>query len=240
MIRKKILLKFLILVLAVPSAAQDIKVTFGLQLEPLIPSSLIRSSNVTAFDQGVEFSTDPMPGIAYGAHVAFWLDERISLETGINHLIRDYRITATDITDGFELPLQFTADNFEIPFTFNYHIRLGERFYMDQSLGVSLQFLPGEFQSRILVEDENDNRLYEMSHISVRNYWVMPAFRGGFGFEYRTDKWGSFYAGPVYRLFSTLYFTRILYTRGDVNVNNLDIRPTGDYFSVLFRYTFPF
>jgi len=202
------LLKFLILVLAVPSAAQDIKVTFGLQLEPLIPSSLIRSSNVTAFDQGVEFSTDPMPGIAYGAHVAFWLDERISLETGINHLIRDYRITATDITDGFELPLQFTADNFEIPFTFNYHIRLGERFYMDQSLGVSLQFLPGEFQSRILVEDENDNRLYD--------------------------------AGPVYRLFSTLYFTRILYTRGDVNVNNLDIRPTGDYFSVLFRYTFPF
>lgn len=211
--------------------------TFGLQIEPLIPSGLIRSSNVRAFEQGVEFSTDARPGYSYGAHIAFWLNDRMTIESGINHLIRDYRITAQEAD--FTAPLQWTADNFEIPLVFNYHIRLAERLYIDQSIGLSLQFLPGEFQSRILVEDEFDNRIYEMSQISVRNYWVMPAFRGGFGFEYRTENWGSFYVGPVYRLFSTLYYTRVLYTRGDVNITNLDIRPTGDYFSVAFRYIFP-
>jgi hypothetical protein len=234
---KKSLLTLFTLLILLAASAQETKVTFGLQIEPLIPSGLIRSSNVKAFAQGVEFSTDARPGYSYGAHIAFWLNERMSIESGINHLIRDYRITAQE--PDFTLPLQWTADNFEIPFLFNYHIRLGERLYIDQSIGLSFQFLPGEFQSRILAEDEFDNRLYEMSQISVRNYWVMPAFRGGFGFEYRTDNWGSFYVGPVYRLFSTLYFTRILYTRGDVNVTNLDIRPTGDYFSVVFRYIFP-
>ncbi|NCU32431.1 MAG: hypothetical protein EOM23_05765 [Candidatus Moranbacteria bacterium] len=213
-------------------------VTFGLQAERLIPSDLFRSSNVRVFSQGVEFTSDPMPGFAYGAHVAFRFNERMALETGINHLVRDYRFTAKE--EDFEFPLQFTADNFEIPFTFNYNIRLGEKLFIDQSLGFSFQFLPSEFQSRVIKRDELDSLIYDMSHISVRNYWVMPAFRGGFGFEYRTENSGSFYIGPVYRLFSTLYFTRIIYEHEDTYVSDLDIKPTGDYFSIVFRYIFSF
>jgi hypothetical protein len=217
--------------------AQDLVVTFGLQVERLIPSDLFRSSNVRAFSQGVEFSSDPMPGFAYGAHVSFKLDDRLAIESGINHLIRDYRFTAKEEDD--ELALQFTADNFEIPLTFNYNLRLGEKLYIDQSIGFSFQFLPSEFQSRVRKLDESDKTIYDMSHISVRNYWVMPAFRGGFGLEYRTENSGSFYIGPVYRLFSTLYFSRIIYERGDTYVSDLDIKPTGDYFSIVFRYILP-
>lgn len=218
-------------------AAQDRKVTFGLQVEPLIPSSLIRSGDVNSFSQGVEFNTSPRPGYAYGGHVSFRINQHMAIETGINYLIRDYRIKARE--DNFEVDLQFTADNFEIPLTFNYFIRLGERLYIDQSLGFSFQFLPGEFQSRVYEENESGGYVYDFSQISIRNYWVMPVFRGGFGFEYRTDNSGWFYVGPVYRLFSTLYYTRILYTHPPANINNMTIDLKGDYFSVVFRYVFP-
>ncbi|NCC72552.1 MAG: hypothetical protein EOM06_04070 [Sphingobacteriia bacterium] len=230
---------FIFLVFSPGLGAQERKVTFGLQFEPLVPSGLIRSSNVSSFRPGVQFSTDPKPGYAYGAHVSFRLNRRMAIETGINHLIRDYRIRATE--EDFEVDLEFTADNFEIPLTFNYFIRLGEKLYMDQSLGFSFQFLPVEFQSRVFEETSpgSTTYLYDFSQISVRNYWVMPVFRGGFGIEYRTEKNGGFYIGPVYRLFSTLYYTRILYTHGDININDLTIEPTGDYFGITFRYIFP-
>lgn len=218
-------------------SAQDRKVTFGLQIEPLIPSNLIRSGEVQAFSQGVQFDISPRPGYAYGAHLSFRLSEKMALETGINYLIRDYRITATE--EDFQTDLQFTADNFEIPLTFNYFIRLGERLYIDQSLGFSFQFLPGEFQTRAYEEKPTGGYVYDFSQISIRNYWVMPVFRGGFGFEYRTENSGWFYVGPVYRLFSTLYQTRILYTHEPVNINDLTIDLKGDYFSVVFRYIFP-
>ncbi len=235
-IRKLSFLTLIILIVQSLSA-QERKVTFGLQVEPLIPSNLIRSGDISAFRQGVQFDISPQPGYGYGAHLSFRLNERMAIESGINYLIRDYRITATE--ENFELDLQFSADNFEIPLTFNYFIRLGERLYIDQSLGFSFQFLPGEFQSRIYEEIPTGGYVYDFSQISVRNYWVMPVFRGGFGFEYRTENSGWFYIGPVYRLFSTLYQTRILYTHPPINVNDLTIDLKGDYFSVAFRYIFP-
>lgn len=216
---------------------QEHAATFGFQLEPLIPSGLIRSNFVRVVVQDVEFVSNPRPGFGYGAHVSFRFKPRMAIETGINYLRRDTRITATE-TNGFTLDLEYTVDNFEIPLTFHYSLRLGERWYMDQGIGLSFQFLPSELKSRVFERDAQGASIYDFSQMSVRNYWVMPVFRGGIGLEYRTENIGSFYIGPVYRLFSTLYFTQIQYKHQDINITNLVIKPVGDYFSVVVRYVF--
>ena len=212
--------------------------TFSLQVEPLIPSDLIRSNNVKAYVDAVEFSSDPLRGIGYGAGVSYHFHPKLALQTGINYLKRDSKITATELND-FILELRYTVDNFEIPLTANYFVRLGEKVYMDGSVGFSFQFLPGELKSRKSLQNDIGGYIYDFSQISWRNYWVMPVFRGGFGFEYRTEKSGSFYIGPVFRLFSTLYYTQILYMHNDINISNLVIKPAGDYFSIAFKYIFP-
>jgi len=229
---------FFIFILAGKIFSQDKYVTFGLQVEPLIPSDLIRSNNVKAFAQEVEFSADPLSGFGYGANVSFHFHPKMAIQSGINYLKRDSKIVSLE-PDGFTLDLQYTIDNFEIPLTFNYYIRLGEKLYMDGSLGLSFQFLPGEVKAREFLQNTTGGYIYDFSQLSARNYWVMPVFRGGFGFEYRTEKSGSFYVGPVFRLFSTLYYTQIIYVHNDINISNLVIEPVSDYFSISVRYIFP-
>jgi len=232
-----LLILIVILFSSVIVNGQSKTVNFGFQIEPIIPNKLFRIEEQIYNESGVVFSITPNPGVSYGGVVQFGLDDRFALETGMNYLRRSFTIDVDD--NGFKKDLTFVADNFEVPLTIIYYVRLGEKLFMGHSVGVSFQLLPSSLYSRNAGDIVMGNPEYELEQISVRKYWVVTAFKGSFGFEYRTEKKGYFFIGPVYHLFNPLYNSRVNYSRNTTSVKGMKINAIGDYFGLVFRYSFP-
>lgn len=229
----------MILVLMLPELlfSQDRKVAFGLHVEPIIPSSLFRITDYELVQNNVAFLVEPKPGVSYGASISFGITPRFWIETGINYITRDFRISVTD--GEFSRSIEFTADNYEIPLTVTYYVRLGERIFMGHTLGLSMQMLPSHLRTVIDEKDATGLTIWEFEQYSRRRYWTMPAFKGSIGWEFRTNNDGYFFVGPVYRLFTRLYTTRLFYHRNDIDLEQLDVKAIGDYFGITMRYRFP-
>lgn len=213
------------------------KAAFGFEVRPIIPSAIFRIKTDVVKVDDVVFTISPRPGYTYGAFLSFNLSQRFSLETGINYINRDFRISVED--KNINTSLQFTADNYEMPLISSYYVRLGKNLYMGHSAGVSFQFLPSHLASIIKEKDSTGTVIRSLEQISRRKYWLMPAYRGGIGWEYRTEENGYIYLGTTYMLFTALYKTRLFYNRGQVDIKYLDVKPIGDFFGITVRYVFP-
>ncbi len=217
--------------------AKTRKVAFGFEVKPIIPSAIFRIKTDVVKVDDVVFTISPMPGYTYGAFLSFNLSQRFSLETGINYINRDFSISVED--KDVKTSLQFTADNYEMPLIPTYYIRLGKNIYMGHSAGISFQILPSHLASIIKEKDSTGTITRSLEQISRRKYWLMPAYRGGIGWEYRTEENGYIYLGTTYMLFTALYKTRLFYNRGQVDIKYLDVKPIGDFFGITVRYVFP-
>jgi hypothetical protein len=225
--------------------AQERKVSFGFVLEPIIPTKLFRittdESNV--FDSlsgnNVLFTSSPRYGYAFGAILKFDFTQRLSAETGINYLVRHYSMTVQEGDERFSL--KFMEDSYEIPLTLKYFIRLGDRLYLGNSAGASLMFIPGSIETKTSrgAEFDPDYALFRQQSLIRRT--MVPAFKGGFGLNYRTESSGEFFFETHYRLFSVFYDTRLTYfnARTKTDLVNVRIKSIGDYFGFSIRYTFP-
>ncbi|MDP2423717.1 MAG: hypothetical protein U1C46_02650 [Bacteroidales bacterium] len=223
--------------ISIDSLSKNRKVAFGFEVRPIIPSALFRVSTDVVKAEDIVFTISPRPGYTYGAYLAFNLSRRFSIETGINYINRDFRITVDD--GQLKTTLQFTADNYEIPLISTYYVRLGKNIYMGHSAGISMQFLPSHLASIVKEKDVTGTTISSLEQVSKRKYWIMPAFKGGIGWEYRSENNGYIYVGPAYLLFTALYKTRLFYHRDKVNIQHLDVKPIGDFFGITIRYVFP-
>jgi len=229
----------IVFIFSYTALAQERQVAFGVLVEPIIPSSLFRISTDIKRVDNVLFTSTPKPGYAFGGILKFDYSDRLSFETGINYLVRNYNMTAAENED--IMSLDFKEDSYEIPLTIKYFIRLGPRLYLSNSAGLSLLFIPGSIASKVErgVEFADDYMLFRQESFIKRT--MVPAFKGGFGLNYRTADIGSFYFETYYRLFSVFYDTRLNYYNATTGVDlvNIGIDPIGDYFGFSIRYTFP-
>jgi hypothetical protein len=232
----RIFIFILILGSAGITMAQERQVAFGLQIEPIIPSALFRITTDEVRAGDVLFATDPLPGFAYGAMLSFSFNNRFSIESGINYLSRDYKVSVYD--GDFSSSLDFRVVNYEMPLNATYYVRLGPQLYMGHTAGLSLQFLPSNLRAARDERDADGNKIFSLEQVSRRKFWMMPAFKGGIGLEYRTENNGYFFIGPTYRLFTVLYRTQLFYFRDQTDIQNVDIKPIGDYFGITLRYVF--
>jgi hypothetical protein len=187
----------------------------------------------------VLFTSTPKPGYAFGGILKFDYSERLSFETGINYLVRNYEMTAEENSE--VISLRFMEDSYEIPLVMKYFIRLGPRLYLSNSAGMSLLFIPGSIETKVQrgAEFDDDYLLFRQESLIRRT--MVPAFKGGFGLNYRTADKGSFYFETHYRLFSVFYDTRLYYfnAASGTDLIHISIKPIGDYFGFSLRYTFP-
>lgn len=230
---------FFALLFSCTAFAQERQVSFGALVEPIIPSSLFRISTDVKRIDNVLFTSTPKPGYAFGGILKFDFTSRLSFETGINYLVRNYEMTAEETSN--LMTLDFMEDSYEIPLTMKYFVRLGPQLYLSNSAGLSLLFIPGSIETKVQKGVEfNDDYMFFMQQSLIRRTMV-PAFKGGFGLQYRTSEHGSFYFETYYRLFSVYYDTRLSYFNAATNVDliNIGINSIGDYFGFSIRYTFP-
>jgi hypothetical protein len=117
--------------------------TFGIQLKPVIPFGFF--DPVTTLEQGTLASTVELKGgMAFGMVVRTGLTKAISLEVGIDQITRRYDVTLSNDTNAYNGSTQIRFVGYEVPVTCLVYIRLGEKTWMNNALGLSMDFYPSD------------------------------------------------------------------------------------------------
>ena len=124
---------------------------------------------------------------------------------------------------------EFRIIGYEIPVNLLVYIQLGEKLFMNASMGPSLDM----FASNVQSYDEY------FQHVSFRNHIFQASVLANLGWEWRTEESGYIYLGASYhRPFSFIYLTKIEYRyRG--KDESTDQKLLGNYLTLDLRYFFP-
>lgn len=161
--------------------------TFGLQVKPVIPFSFFEP--VTTLQQEHLASTLELKGgMAFGMVVRTGISKAISMEVGIDQITRRYKVDILNDTNGYADSGALRFVGYEVPVTCLVYIRLGQRTWMNNALGASIDFYPG---------DAHKELQYAQAYYFRRN-WAQVGVVGNIGVEYRTDHSGYFYFGGTF------------------------------------------
>jgi len=215
--------------------SQEKFLTVGLQLKPIIPSGLFRTDNVFKSQENMFYSITTTFGYSGGMMIRKEFSKRFSFETGINFTKRNYNLDIIDndsIVDGhiFAGYSDFSIINYEIPLLGLLYLRIGERWHMNTSVGVSMDFFPSDIST------------YDsyFSHLALRNHWLQLAGVVNHGYELRTDKSGMIYfGGTLHWPFTIIYRSFIDYKTGLLLKDQTTLDLKGNYFTIDVRYYFP-
>lgn len=172
---------------ALPSRAQQGVVTLGIQAKPVIPFNFFDPLTVLEAPS-LSGSVELTGGFAFGMMVRAGITKSISFETGINQINRRFDVSIANDTSGYTDADRLRYIGYEIPALAMVYIRLGERSWMNNAIGFSLDMYPSDAE-RVLKEA----RAY-----MARKDWVQLGVVGNIGVEYRTRKSGWFYLGATY------------------------------------------
>lgn len=236
--KRVFLIIYLIGINFILSHGQEYALTLGLQFKPIIPTNVLNSGTFEFNDQAFDTNGDPVNvhimvepefGYSWGAVVRRGITKTISFETGISYIRRNFKYTLTDLDTNFTGITEFGLVSYEIPINGLIYIRLGEQFYMNNSLGISLDMYASDAQS-----GADDN----FAQYTAKRKWLQPALNANLGFEYRTKESGYFYVGFTYHNpFTNIAVSQLNYRK------NLEIHPfltelNGGYLTLDFRYFF--
>lgn len=218
----------LLLSLPLLTHAQPGVTTFGIQLKPVIPFGF--------FDPLTEVGNPPLTGsleltggFSFGMLVRTGLTRTLSLEVGIDQINRRYDWRVVNDTAGFDDGEQLRYVGYEIPVLLLAYIRLGERFWMNNALGLSADLYPSD-----AVRDIEDARAF-----IFRNNWAQGGAMGNIGFEYRTPRSGILYLGATYhRPFGSMALAQLTWYTPDLYPHTLSTELDGSYLTVDVRYFF--
>jgi len=199
--------------------------TFGIQYKPVLPLSLF-DPVTTLEDPPIRGAMELTGGTAFGMVVRTGLTKAVSLETGINQITRRYDFSVANDTSGYEEGSSVRYVGYEVPVLAMVYIRLGQRTWMNNALGFSLDMYPSDAQ-----KDVTEGRVY-----IFRNSWLQAGVVGNVGVEYRTERSGYFYLGATYHRpfnematadltwYDAIFFPTTLRTALDGSYLTLDVR----------------
>jgi hypothetical protein len=205
--------------------------TAGFQLRPVVASKFLGAGEITVTDRIFTSTIKPKLGYTFGMVIRRGITRKISLETGINYVRRNYSLTCIDDSLNFTDESDFGLVSYEIPVQCLIYVRLGKQFYMNNSLGASINWIASDVAS-----------LGQNQAISQRSFVnrviANPALLANIGFEYRTKKSGFFYLGSsLHRPFVKIATSQVKYDLQSKKYENI-IQLTGSFLTIDFRYFF--
>ena len=217
------MLAFFQLQLQSSSFAQKGSTIVGVQYKPIFPVGFLG----TGTPELVTFDVELKSGYCAGMVIRHNFSELLALESGINYVKRKYNLTISDAD--FKGKSEFRIIGYEIPVNLLVYIQLGEKLFMNASMGPSLDM----FASNVQSYDEY------FQHVSFRNHIFQASVLANLGWEWRTEESGYIYLGASYhRPFSFIYLTKIEYRyRG--KDESTDQKLLGNYLTLDLRYFFP-
>ncbi len=203
--------------------------SFGVQFKPIFPLGFLGTGKqtVTVDTSNVKFDLALKGGYNFGMVIRKGFTDLLAMELGINYVKRKYHLDVDD--EGIPESSEFRIIGYEIPASLLVYIRLGEKIFMNASLGASADMYASNVQSISQYH----------STLTVRNHTFQAAVVANLGWEYRTEKSGFFYLGfSLHRPFDYELTTKVHYKR---NTKEMDVyQPlSGSYLTVDVRYFFP-
>lgn len=207
---------------------------FGIHGRAVFPTQFIGTNSLYLVKDGFESTIRQEIGYSFGGTIRVGLTELISFESGINYTQRYYSIDYAVPDSSLAGSTGFGFIEYDIPLNGLFYIKLAENWYMNASLGLTLNFKPTHVQ----VQDSPPGY-----HLFIYTGLLRSRFGLGsnanLGFEYRTEKNGIFYLGgsarvPFGPLFDMIasYEWQGKYTRA---YGEMD----GSFLSIDLKYFFP-
>jgi hypothetical protein len=211
-----------------PSFSQKGSTTVGIQIKPIFPVAFLGTGKQTTDSGGVHFETLLESGFSGGMVVRYNFTNTLAFETGINYVKRKYSQSFSET--GFNDKVNLRIIGYEIPAVLMIYAQLGEKIYINGSMGPALDM----FASNVQAFAAN---LYNI--VAFRNHIFVPSLTANAGWEYRTEKSGNIYLGASFlRPFTYIYLLKTGYYRNSKSIifsNEL----SGSYLTVDIRYFFP-
>ncbi len=206
----------------------------GLHFRPLIPTNVPQRTTIEVSgtpgeaNEFMRVAINPQFGYSFGMIVRKNFTQRFAIETGINYVRRFYQVDVTDVDSAVTSSVDFGLTGYEIPLVALVYIRLGEDFYMNTSLGVSVDFMARSIA--------NGTRYFD-NFTAIRK--VSGAALANVGVEYRSRNSGTFYVGVTYHQSAwPIADTKINYFRGSFQDASVETPLDGTYFTLDLRYYF--
>lgn len=214
----------------------QVKITAGPEVNLTIPTDF--GTRKDLYREDTVFKFLPQIRFRLGACVRFDFSKTFSLQTGIYYVSRQYKVLvgktngqSPDITQGlYENRINFVG--YEIPIMGLFYVQLGEKWFLNNAVGFSLDMFPSHTQ-------EVDPLLtYEI--YNARRGWIIPSIKASVGFEFRTTKTGYFYLGGQFHRplipISDMYVERT--TPDGIGYQTVSAPMSGTYFAVDLKYFF--
>ncbi len=221
------------------SYSQSHVLVFGLQYKPIIPTNIFGAGKFETISDNEKFNvlTKQKFGHVFGGVVRVGFNRWISLETGINYVMRFYNTTYNVPDSSISTTNDFKVTNFQIPLSALVYVKLSEMFHMNVALGISGAIFPSDIST---LSETSDNTKMSFLMEGRRSSWFQGAFDANVGFELRTKKIGYFYLGASYQL----PFTRIMdvayeYKHSGDSQELIFTPLNGAYLTADIRYFFP-
>lgn len=217
---------FFLFFLFINVSAQERVTTVGIQIKPIFPVSFLGTGTQNEVQNNVHFDLTLKGGFSAGMFIRKGITDLIAIEGGINYVKRSYSFK---ISEGiYSASSGFRIIGYEIPVSGLVYIQLGEQLFMNASMGVSADM----YASNVQAYDDN----YRV--LTVKRSVFQPALISNLGWEWRTEKSGSFYIGASFhRPFNYEFVSRVDYKKGS-STETLYNSVSGSYLTVDLRYFF--
>lgn len=211
---------------------------FGIVGSPVIPNNFIGSKQTIFFDstQTMQVNFRNKWSYTFGAIVRIGLTKTISLETGISQVRRHYDVNVIIPDSSINRTQRLAFVNYDVPVNALFYVQMDKQWYMNAAFGFSITHYPTDVRDSILPEE--GKRISIEGRRIHRTYFAANA---GFGFEYRTEKIGTFYLGLGAKVpFKPIFFGVAVLNQSNTGNKLIAYNPvTAGYFTVDFRYFFP-
>ncbi len=229
---------FLVIVLLCFSSFSQVEKTtyFGLQFRPIFPTNA-GGKEITKLI-GSDFTTETKQSIGYsfGGIVRRGITEYIFFESGINFTQRNFQLEMKLNDNSLTAQDKWSFITYDIPVNALIFIKLSPKYYMNTSLGGALRFSPSNIKKVTQTGTE-----HSFINYGIYKNKVGINLNANVGFEYRTDRKGSFYLGgsicvPVNGIIDLYSFHAV---QAKTNQTYQTGVIAGRYMSIDFRYFFP-
>jgi hypothetical protein len=200
--------------------------TVGIQVKPIFPVPFLGTGNQSAVENDIHLDIGLKSGFSAGMLIRKGISDLIALEAGINYVKRTYRFKVSE--GNYSESSGFRIIGYEVPLSLLVYIRIGEKLFMNASMGASADMYASNVQA--------SSEYYKI--VTVRREIFQPAIIANLGWEWRTVKAGYFYIGSSFhRPFTYELVSHTMYNRNSIE-EDIYTPLSGSYLTVDFRYFF--
>lgn len=231
-----VLIVFILSTISIAQNNLNVSSLFGIQYKPIMAGEFVGRSTTSLNTNNFATEFKQQLGHSYGANIRLSLTPKISLETGIHLVRRNYSVNFNLRDSNLQSSKSLSFYNYDLPAIPYIFIKLSDKIFLANGIGPVFVFS----MSDVATQEVASNSIKFIAE-GRRTHRFAIDLSTNLGFELRTDKNGVFYIGgnariPFAPIFTVAGIAEIKSnTTKKVIIGNM----SGTYISFELRYYFP-